>query len=329
MKNIVLAGDSCAYHYPLKIVASKRNKAFDNVRALCALFIVGFWHLRDYYGLTDLSDFFYVITDGVLAEFTFLSALFNGTNCFYTFKDVMHFYKKRLRRIYPMFFLVSTVFLILYFLLDYGVIKGISQYILTILGLACISTQPPLTIWYVSMLLLFYLITPVVMIHKKKKYQIVVSFLLFVVLLSVSYFFSVDSRVILFFPFYLMGLILCNMKEKFHLVFNLKNNILLFLLLLLLLYFRNNSFFVLYPLCICVIYFVLEVGFLLEKSPIISYFLSYISYGSFAAYLFHRLCFGAFCVFCKPFPIWFAYFVVLPFTLFFSYFIQKLFDKIN
>ena len=83
------------------IKANKRNLTLDITRAICILWIVGVWHLQDYFAqLNFANDVTKMITAGVLVTFTFLSGLFLGKKKI----SALQFYQGRLKRFYILFF---------------------------------------------------------------------------------------------------------------------------------------------------------------------------------------------------------------------------------
>ena len=157
-----------------------RDYRFDLARALCVLWIVGFWHLINYLphecrlegnSLVVCKK----ITYGVLALFTFLSGYFLKKYDFNNINDVLKFLKKRMLRFYPLFVVATFCLLIC------G--ASFSQVIFAILGLSLFFPPAIPTLWYFSMLLLFYLFTPLLKAKETVKMRIV--FLVFVIFVFV------------------------------------------------------------------------------------------------------------------------------------------------
>lgn len=73
-----------------------RKKYLDCARAVCMLYIVGFWHLFDYTGKNIVNPLTSQITYGVLAVFTFISGYFWGKKKITDMKSVLSFWIKRL-----------------------------------------------------------------------------------------------------------------------------------------------------------------------------------------------------------------------------------------
>ena len=72
---------------------TKHIVIIDIVRTMCVIWIVGVWHMVDYFPGHDLLNYNYV-TIGVLGIFTFLSGLFLGKKKM----SPIEFYKSRLFR---------------------------------------------------------------------------------------------------------------------------------------------------------------------------------------------------------------------------------------
>lgn len=183
-----------------------RNYPFDLARSICVIWIVGFWHMLQY--LPDelqLSDtalpIFKSITMGVLSCFTFLSGYFLKKYDFHDIQDVLFFYKKRFLRFYPLF-VIATFSLIIC-----G--STIRQIILAIVGLSLLCPPPIETLWYFSMLLFFYLMTPLLKIRMDEWRKNVVPIVLILSVLVLGYIFF-DKRLIIYFPFYVLGLNITN-----------------------------------------------------------------------------------------------------------------------
>lgn len=85
------------------MTSKKRVIFLDCARALCMIWIVGFWHMQEYTNLSLTGIFFSNITNGVLATFTLISGYFLGQKNISSIQDTVTFYKKRLLRFYPLF----------------------------------------------------------------------------------------------------------------------------------------------------------------------------------------------------------------------------------
>lgn len=307
-----------------------RIKCFDCTRAICMLYIIGIWHFQEYFiADIDLSGIIAEnITNGVLGAFTFISAYFLGKRAISNITDVFSFYKKRVVRLYPLFFLSCTSFLIIHFLFGLDYIDSVQQYILTLLGLSTIISPPPMTIWFVSMLILFYLITPFINMVNKIQLKAAVNILILIVLFLLHQIGFVDNRVIMLFPMYAIGLMVAKLKK-----INDKSNF--FLVLLSFFIFLISVWLQLsiekllvfdYITVLSITVFSIEIGKLLSMSSGLSKVLNFISYGSMVAYLFHRQYFGMLVIIFGKFSILGGYCLILPSIVVISYCVQKYYD---
>lgn len=270
------------------------------------------------------------VTNGVLATFTLISGYFLGAKKISGIKDAMAFYKKRFLRFYPLFFISSTAFLFIYLIWDIQYIGSVQQYLLTLLGLSCIITPAPQTIWFISMLILFYALTPVINSAKGclKKFLYCVTIFAVFQLLDL-FLFDVDNRLLLFFPFYCIGLLIAN-KVKFTDKINYIYAIFLFILFIVISLFEKlNSLYLVKVLMVCAfILFAFELGKMCNKISFCKKTLERISYASMCAYLFHRQMFGLVYKLIGVFPVWAAYLIILPLLMVVSYCVQYTYDKI-
>ena len=84
---------------------NNRIVSLDVARTLCAVWIVCIWHMNQYLE-TDIKLFgtgcerlpFLIITNGVLALFTFISGYFASKNEIASINDALEFYRKRVMR---------------------------------------------------------------------------------------------------------------------------------------------------------------------------------------------------------------------------------------
>lgn len=313
----------------------KRLEFVDCSRAMCMLWIVGAWHMFGY--LNNINEAILSstitssITNGVLATFTFISAYFLGQKRISSMHDILEFLKKRFLRIYPLFFLSCTSFLLIYIWGQVEYINGVYQYILTLLGIAPLVGKSPQTIWYVSMLLSFYFITPFILKNKTIKIRLVVLVLISALLLTLeSLEFGLDGRVALFFPFYAAGLMCSNCLKTVNDKFNFKYLIVSMFCFFLFVYINSKSIniFWKYLYQISFLVLIIEIGKLAILKNRLKKILIFISYASMSAYLFHRQFFGVIELFIGKFPVWAAYFIILPILLMISYFIQYVYDLI-
>lgn len=302
-----------------------RDFRFDFARALCVLWIVGFWHLINYLSqecrlegnsLVICKE----ITYGVLACFTFLSGYFLKKYDFNNIDDILIFYKKRLLRFYPLFVVASFCLLVCG-----GTFK---QVIFAILGLSLFAPPAIPTLWYFSMLLLFYLFTPMLKVKDTTKIRIVF-LLLFIAVIVLGYFFA-DQRLIMYFPFYVLGLNLSNrIVER---IMNFPVFIITILLFVGLCIVGSENLIIQIVQAMAGVCTILSFSKLVYKDKI-QRPVSFIAEASMCAYLFHRPIYAVFTFVLgksKPFHYMPIYVAIVAVVILFitSYFVQKYYNRI-
>ncbi|WP_437920234.1 acyltransferase family protein [Sphingobacterium sp. LRF_L2] len=267
--------------------SSVRNITLDIARAVCVLWVVGFWHLRDYLK-PEVSVFINtdsfnktgeIITAGVLSMFMLLSGFFLKKYTFNTWEDLRFFFTKRLKRFYLLLFLSA---------LSLWILKAISlfQVFAIVIGLSAFFMPSPMTLWFFGVLIFFYLITPILHYRKDKWYCLIVACVIYLILLLVGKYHPLDSRMLLYFPFYVLGLNLpsgvFNFIERNKAVLLLLSFILLPLSILYL-----QFHFVIYPQIILIITIIVSFSSFMKDTRLAPV-MTYIALASMVAYLFHR-----------------------------------------
>lgn len=296
-----------------------RKYYIDCARAMCMLYIVGFWHLIIYIDKGLQSPLTRQITYGVLAAFTFISGYLLGSKKVQDHKDCLIFYSRRLLTFYPLFVIAAAL------MWRIGYIKSFRECLFTVLGLSGIISPAALTLWYLCMLMLFYLVTPLLNFCHKVPVKIILILTIMTVLLLLSHITELDERYWFYWCFYGAGILLSG---------RISAQANLYLLLLSPIVFAIISLnigdaplkYSLIP-CICVLVFALNLGKLLQKTFCLP-LLQKISYASMCAYLFHRPVYWfIFGKLGEP-TIWSAYLIALPAALAAGYGIQYAYDKL-
>lgn len=267
------------------------------------------------------------ITDGILATFVFLSGYLLGKKEISSPQDILLFYKSRFIRIYPLFFLSATSYLLMSSMLEIGLMGGgIRQYMMTIAGLSIFAGPPPETLWFVGMLLFFYLWTPVILYKR-----LLLSKLFFLLPYTVCVLGWLDGwadrRAVIYFPMFYLGLLFANR----HIVVRpllIPTGVSIVVIAYLLLRTEYGS--LLHSMVFDVAFIVAAclAGSLISYIPAVARMLKMISYASMTAYLVHRqvyivlmLLFGKW-----TWPVAIA--VIMPGLLLLSGEIQSLYDYI-
>ena len=166
------------------------------------LYIVGFWHLIDYtHGLTGANNAVTVrLTVTVLGLFTFLSGyLLARSPMRLRALELKRFYAKRLLRIYPLYLLALLAFWAL------GIAdRGIA--LKAALGMSMVYGPPPSTLWFITMILVFYLIAPLLIALREASVRfLLASLAIFAVAVLFGHAASGDIRIAEYFPAFALG----------------------------------------------------------------------------------------------------------------------------
>ena len=189
---------------------SSRNFVIDLLRSIAMLWIVCVWHLLGYSPKYSISESYpcHIITVFFLCMFFFLSGYLlsrkykTGGN---GLSSAMGFYKRRILRVLPLFALSCFSFPNKSSVLDRLLcLSGFSTFM--------VNRQLP-TLWFISMLMLFYLLLPVFAPCKVSKQLIAFTFVFLIVLgIDKSNVFAswggVDKRFYIYFSSFTLGTIL-------------------------------------------------------------------------------------------------------------------------
>lgn len=318
---------------------SKRDYTLDIARSLCVIWIVCFWHVGDYldYSRASLeSEIGSIITMGVLACFTFMSGFLLKKYSFESLNDTFAFYKKRLSRFYILL-VVSASSLYIAGLVVGQYFYSSLQFLSIIFGFGVFIDTPPSTLWYFSMIMLFYIITPLIQ-YKKSLNRQCISFIAFLsIFATLKYFssFAVDSRLLLYFPIYFIGLVF---RDSWMAYVKSKKLLSVFFPFLLLFLFRD-----IIPTLYDFTGSILIGSLIITISELVSkvcqsWFFVKVSYSSMCAYLFHRHFYLLFVLLYNigntgslrsaTIPVYIAIICMLIIFMA-SYIIQKIFDMLN
>lgn len=289
---------------------------FDFLRALAIISIV-FYHLR--YVLPNSLVFGNPFIYGLLREmglgiFSFASGYLISYNNpeFLSFEDIKKFYKKRIIRIFPLYWLAIACVIVAYFVFAtisnfqkifsffYTGIFDQSTLIIYILDLQIFTNPTRSVFWYVSFILLCYACYPLIKkLTKSDEQLLLVSLLIMGVFGLLRIFFNlVDDRFFIYFLLFIGGIIVNN-RKVLETPFSKKKEVLLVILtgILILtnyLYF-NNTFIKIVSLNLAIIFFCILLVLLLRRKALtgfttrFEYTITFIAFGSYAVYLFHGL----------------------------------------
>ncbi|MBK5966485.1 acyltransferase [Thiocystis minor] len=312
--------------------AHSRNQGVDFLRAICILYIVGYWHLIPY--TTALPGYANWFTEGLkyaaLATFVFCSGYLLGRHAITLDpRGLWSFYRRRLLRIYPLYLLALILF---------GVF-GIASQTQVVEGALLISMfSPPAmpTLWFVTMIMVFYLIAPPLIrfAHRPALAVLIGGGLLVALVGWHQWIRHLDLRILLYLPVFVLG-ILYRRQASLGALAKRYDWILLGLLILLLpLSVTGNEWslrgiFLLMPLilvsALTLFVFADRIAGRLHAPTV-----ALLAYASFGLYLFHRLIFKA--AIAVYFPeqgaeqVLYLLLVALPISLLLGYVMQRGYD---
>ena len=261
----------------------KRILVYDILRSLLVIYIVCGWHLLDYIPKSDLEETIRIygedITRIVLACFTLISGLFLSKYKITGRRDILNFYLKRLGRFYILYVIALLLFLVTSPPWGERWLNARS-FCYSIFAISTLFNIAPSTLWYINMLMLFYIVTSLILKYNTNGKLLIISAL--VILLNSA---NVDNRILLYFHYYIIGLVL----GPHRLYDTLKNQkcflcaLLIFVALCYFPYFNGIKIFAGVILLISAVFFIepyikIQLGI----------FFSQVSYVSMSAYLFHR-----------------------------------------
>ena len=309
-----------------------RIVSLDAARTLCAVWIVCVWHMNQYL-VTDIKLFgvgddrlpFLMVTNGVLALFTFISGYFASQKDINKIQDALSFYRKRVLR-FGIPLLISCI------LLTGGGNFSPFHIITTTLGISQFLPSPyPRTLWYFSMIIAFYYVTPLLCYAKRKqKYSLVVlSLTIFLFLYIGNLYLGFDHRLYENFIFYAIPFIIpCSRLIK---LLQSKWSLIIFTIsLAIVIVFYNSAIESITDMMIVSDFFVCmgilslaSILVIIPRLPVVFY---YLSYASMFAYLYHRELYIMGTKFIGKFNYFeAAFFGILLFVL--SYYGQQIYDK--
>lgn len=312
----------------------QRNISLDIARAISMLYIIGVWHLNNYTDFYNLQPYGEYIKNAALGLFMFLSGYLLGGR--YIIKDRMSgysFFKKRVLRIIPLFALSLCV--------SYAIGKIAFATIFTgLTGLAVFISPLPMTLWFVSMIIVFYLLFPLLS-GRTRTQQIVVSLAITIFALFWTLLWGgLEKRFVYYFPCFALGVIIadikiCDILTRKRVIASL------FIFVLLSVAYELSGlewsdwrFIVGRPfISISGAAVILAFSGYLAKIKVISAIALPIAYASMCAYLFHRIIFKIF----RDNIYWpqdgwirllYLALVCLPAILIAGYLIQYMYDKL-
>jgi peptidoglycan/LPS O-acetylase OafA/YrhL len=306
----------------------------DLLRVTSILYIVGFWHINSYTKAIPYYNNFVTIRLAyiTLGTFVFISGYLIGLkNILISKHSVLHFYQKRLLRIYPLYLIAIGLFTFFHM-----------SDLITSLKAACLVSmlvkKAPPTLWFIPMLMLFYIISPFVIVvcrtNKISQLLLYCSCLITCLLLYNKLTKLLDIRVIMYFPAFILGVYVSNNGKN---IFLQKSHIVFLLLIISILVsfiettHKSTKLLLNTPLIVLCSYLLFRGSSEIAVSSNRVYkSIILMSYSSYCMYLFHRPLYVILTkiYFPKAYLSQVVYLVLfcLPCIIISSFIIQKLYD---
>lgn len=180
-----------------------RLRTFDFLRGMAILYIVGVRHLDGYAGDLYHSRADDVIAYSVLGLFVFISGylLKRSHPAIGTRKQLRTFLVRRFLRIYPLYVMALVAF----WLCSLMSLQDVLQHVFLA---NIVLNSSTITLWFVSMLCVFYLLFPLLNRDDSLRRTLIVSaaFCCIAVLLKLAWQ-LIDIRVVIFFPLFVLGIL--------------------------------------------------------------------------------------------------------------------------
>ena len=175
------------------------------------LLVVGFWHLLNYSGTDEPRNAFTTrLIVIALATFFFLSGYFvGGYEAAASWASVRAFYAKRLLRTYPLYFVSLLAFLPLRLI-------GPLTFVKAAFLVSMLCKPAPLTLWFMTLLLLLYLVTPGIALALDRgglKRSVAALVAVYVLVYAYSYVTHLlDERLLLYSPVFVLGVVVARKR---------------------------------------------------------------------------------------------------------------------
>ncbi len=312
----------------------KRVAYLDTMRALSMLWVVSVLHMcSSLQGMPVLtSTFSNCITITALGSFTFLSGFFLA-NKVKTKQDIKAFYQARLLRFYPLYFIACASMLCAQLLSHSTSMMTPRQFVLSIAGLGTIFGPSTITLWYFSMLMVFYAITPLLTMTYNTKKKLVVFVLIYVLLYASTRYLSGDQRMLMYYPVYVASLVAGRKYRDFFLrsetdIKQVVSAVVAFAVACMLYEMVGKGLVTILAGLLVAFsgaWLLLQVCRLIS-CPWVERIATVLSYASLVIYLFHSQMFWVCELIFGKFSFLIAYGVVLPLLFLGSWLVQKAYD---
>lgn len=190
-----------------------KNPEIDILRSIACLMIV-FMHLSEYVDVIYLIPFSGTFGLGL---FFFLSGFtIHLNNNIYNLTDSFRFLKKRIVRVYPLYWVALIVFLVFFQILKIKYVLNLNSLgmLIHFIGAQIILSpeyvSPVFTLWFISLILVYYSLYPIIILLSKnnRKKIVLISLVLLSFFIALRYFFNIiETRFFIYYGIFIGGII--------------------------------------------------------------------------------------------------------------------------
>lgn len=293
------------------------------------LYIIAFWHLSGYSGIFEIPYGEY-LKNASLGLFMFVSGFLLGMKYkIRSLEDAKFFILKRFFRLYPLYALSLLLFW------AHSAINT-KTLLLSLVGASTFFPPQPPTLWFVSMLLVFYVLF-VFLSGLEYKYKLLFILIVYSIMIVLCFYNrAIDHRVLYYFPCFGMGTLLSDTQSLFDkgLLWGCISLVFFVAGVWVLETYQLNFIsycLVRFGISMSGCYLMLLLAKMLSRITLTEKIFNPLSYASLAAYMFHRQIISAIRMIYWPDPsmwrVFFLYVVCIPVVLGSGYIIQLLYDK--
>ncbi len=191
---------------------AQRHYSLDYIRALCILYLMGFWHLFEYTGIPRAIYNNDITRRGAtidLALFCLISGFLCARKPIVGAKGLRGYYVGRFWRLYPPFLAAGLLFIFMHVDEPKPVIHALAL-------ISMFTHVAPRTLWFIDMLVMFYAAAPLFLWARDKVWMCLLTL---GIVLGACYAYDqtthlLDRRLMLFLPCFVAGILFAGKTPK-------------------------------------------------------------------------------------------------------------------
>lgn len=268
----------------------RRILSFDLLRESAVFYIIFVWHIQEYAGRILLSPIAETLMYSSLSILVFISGfvLTLKYDHFSNIREAAVFFKKRILKVYPLYFFALILF---YF-------SSLATYEQMISGIFLVNSlfnTHLRTLWFVTMIVLYYVMLAVLLhTYSIKRTLIISSAFFFCCILLHAVFDLIEIRFIYYFFSFAAGIISAKHASIFNLIKSKRAALASLLIIMAFTYMPNFLQLELYDHLCNIIFILFSIPPLIAASNLVcrkinKYIILKLSYVSYCMYIFHRI----------------------------------------